>query len=433
VIILKTKFLEMFLKGYFFAAVFLFFTILGVIVGQKNPALYESLRVVWVTVKHQLVKQPPHFVLPAKYPGEGVIFLAKEKVFDGATLVSSFWPNDQGVWMLGIRLIDLNGVVLHSWSVDPKSIWPESPHHDYATREYNDKVDTLIHGMQLFPNGDIVFNLEFFSLVKMNAKGEVIWKIPRRTHHSIFVDEEGNYWVSGMKWHDQANEVPYPGIKAPVAEDTILKVSPDGVIEREISVLKVIFDSGYLGLLHDKTGDLLHLNDIEVLGSEMAKKFPDFSEGDIMVSLRNINSIIIIDGKTEKIKWYMSHPFIQQHDPDFESDGSIVVFDNQYAQGSTSSAESRILKVDAGRNSFEVMYEGSAAQPFYTARGGKQQLLSNGNLLITETFAGRVFEVTPQGETVWSWLAPRWGKEHVPEVLEGTRYSYNQLEFIKKE
>ena len=46
-------------------------------------------------------------------------------------------------------------------------------------------------------------------------------------------------------------------------------------------------------------------------------------------------------------------------------------------------------------------FEGSEAAPFYSWQRGKHQLLPNGNLLVTETEHGRVFEAAPDGSLVW--------------------------------
>jgi hypothetical protein len=51
-------------------------------------------------------------------------------------------------------------------------------------------------------------------------------------------------------------------------------------------------------------------------------------------------------------------------------------------------------------------------------------------MLITESQAGRVFEITANGEVVWSWIAPRWDENNVPEILEGTRYGTEYANFV---
>ena len=191
-------------------------------------------------------------------------------------------------------------------------------------------------------------------------------------------------------------------------------------------MLDALYDSDHMGLL--ATGrarlDVTHMNDVEELSEELADDFPLFEAGDLLVSLRNLNVVIVIDGKTEKIKWFFTHPLLRQHDADFVAGGLISIYDNhdEYSEMSTQLGGSRILTVDPETNDVSIAYSGSAEQPFYSQAAGKHQLLPNGNLLITEAMAGRVFEVTPAGDIAWSWQVDIWPDNMVPEVLEGTRY-----------
>jgi len=423
-----------YLLGYFiFSVLFLCFFI-GVVIGHKYVYPYEYFRSVWASVKQAVLHtaQPP-FLAEVQHKGEGVVTHDQEKTFPGVTILTGFWP-DGAEWNLGIRLIDLGGQTLHEWRMDPRDVCGQTPHHDRDAGSKDDKYETAIHGVVAFPNGDIIFNLEDFSLVKMNANSEVIWKVPYRTHHSVFQDDQGKIWTSGLRWReDKANE--YPDLEPPFVEDTILKVSSDGDIEREINLLKVIYDSGYEGLIRGKTKDILHLNDVEVLSEQKAEFFDDFDAGDIMVSLRNINTIFVIDGKTERIKWSLTHPLIRQHDPDFTDDGQLIVFNN-YRDKDSSPVEkggTQILRINPSTKKITVLYGSGADQYFYTSHGGKQQVLPNQNMLITEARSGRVFEVTPKGEIVWDWHAPRWDENHVPEILDGSRYDKKYFNFLIQE
>ena len=51
-----------------------------------------------------------------------------------------------------------------------------------------------------------------------------------------------------------------------------------------------------------------------------------------------------------------------------------------------------------------VAYEGTAAAPFFTDIMGKHQWLPNGNVLVTESTAGRAFEINLRGEIVWQYI-----------------------------
>lgn len=154
-----------------------------------------------------------------------------------------------------------------------------------------------------------------------------------------------------------------------------------------------------------------------------------------MVSVRNLNLIVIIDAVTEKIKWSMTGPYIRQHDPDFLGNGQISVFDNRAdSKGGKILGGSRILSIDPATRKVHVLYEGSDKNSFYTTICGKCQHLPNGNILIVESDAGRVFEVTPSGQIVWSYIN-RYDEDEVYRVLEAIRLPKSYKNFtggIKK-
>ncbi len=409
------------------AVVFLAFTA-GLLTGvfkvfpfpQIEGAMLEATR----ALRSGGTAAPLHFMYAKRNDDVGVTAYDPQQVQPGVTLVTGMWFTDEN-WRPSIRLLDFDGSVLHEWPVRPEQIWPESPHDDLAKGTHNTPTG-YIHGSALLPNGDVVFNIEYLGMVRMNACGEVVWKLPYRTHHSIDVDSDGAIWASGTVWREQPVEA-YVGVRPPFVDETLVKVSPEGEIEREIFILQSLYDSGFQGTvrLSHKTLDLTHLNDVEVLTAELAPAFPMFNEGDVLVSVRNINLVAVVDGKTGLVKWHFSHPLIHQHDPDFEPDGRIVIFDNNDDMTRTGEhwGRSRILAVDPATRDFDIAYPTAPDQPFYSQEGGKHQLLSNGNRLITEANAGRVFEVTPAGEMVWNWVIDSADGDYLAEVLEGTRYS----------
>jgi len=373
----------------------------------------------------KILKEP--YLWPIRYNETGVKIYNREKIMPGVTLLTSFW-SETG-WTAGIRLIDLEGKILHHWEVKPKEIWPQSPYTDH-TKNSKNVNNNFVHGTYLYPNGDIIFNISFLGPVRMNSKGEVLWKIPYRTHHSVFRDDDGNFWVAGIKWVEPGDDriKLFPGLSAPFTEETILKISPDGTILKEISVLESLYKGNYQHLLYQynvRSGDLLHLNDVEVLNRKLAKDFPLFDYGDIVISSRHLNLIAVLD-QSGKIKWLSMGIFTNQHDPDFEQNGWITVFDNRTGLGRT-----MIRQINPASNEVKTLYPTNLDQEFYTKIGGKHQKLNNGNRLITESCAGRVFEISPEGETVWEWIQQPFDEKDVPEVLEGTRYSFEEKDIAK--
>ena len=53
-----------------------------------------------------------------------------------------------------------------------------------------------------------------------------------------------------------------------------------------------------------------------------------FKKGDVLVSLRNINTIFVFNRENDKIKFIPTGSFVRQHDPDFVDGETISVFDN---------------------------------------------------------------------------------------------------------
>lgn len=372
-----------------------------------------------------------HFLYEAKYDKWGAQVYDKESMADGLTLINVMQFEDH--WSPSLLLIDAEGTVHHTWHADILNIWPESPHSDSIAGSRVDRTNN-IHGFYLFENGDVLFNFEYLGLVRMNSKGDVLWKFSTyRTHHSLFRAEDGNFWVGGMHWRDDNEEgrkisKRYPGIEPPFAEDFLLKISPEGEILDEISVLDLLFKNKQESTLWRTfrffKSDPTHLNDIEELSSVLANEYLHFDQGDLVISLRNSNTVCVLDPRTKVIKWTTTEPFVGQHDPDFIGNGRVGVFDNGYdttPQGEFG-GRSRILSIDVNTKRTEVLYEKSDFPGFYTGIMGKFQLLSNGNLLITEAVPGRVFEVDSQGRLLWEWLEKPYDGKMVSEVREGQRY-----------
>jgi hypothetical protein len=46
-------------------------------------------------------------------------------------------------------------------------------------------------------------------------------------------------------------------------------------------------------------------------------------------SFRNINLIIVFDPDSGVVKWSQTGPWLRQHDPDFLSDGRLLIYDNR--------------------------------------------------------------------------------------------------------
>lgn len=369
----------------------------------------------------------PSWVAPRVHDWSGVRVHRPESVQPGPRLISSLWQDDG--WTAGLRLIDSHGRLLHEWRIDPDELFPDSAMAPGIGR----KRIRYVHGSHLFPDGDLLVNVESRGTARLDACGRALWRLPAGSHHSIARAEDGSFWIPARRWEappaSRARPDGFPGLQQPGYHDRILNVSPTGEVRDTISVLDVLYDNGlqrYVAKAEQlSSDDVTHLNDVEPLSASTADEYPLFEPGDLLVSLRNLNLVLVVDPATGDVEWRASESFIQQHDPDFSGGGWVGVFDNN-ADGTrlgTLAGGSRIVEVRPHTDSTRVVYPTPRSDPFHTRVGGKWQRLANDNLLLTETRAGRIVEVGPDGRTVWEWINRPYDGSYVPEVYSGTLYA----------
>jgi len=400
---------------------------------QANDALDQF----WEEkVRQEALGLPVHFLQPAKHSGDGVTVNALEDD-DSLILLAGFMENGNH-----LRLIRRDGSVVAKWPVRYMDHFPEPASEEQAPRsDWN--VD--LHGALVLPDGSVVFNYEYNGTVKLSRCGEVVWKLNHPTHHSIETAEGGGFWVPGRTYipKDQREALPpftWARSGEFLAEDLILKVSEDGRIAMRKSVPEILMDGGLESLM-TATGspfrvnsynhtEIVHVNKIAELSTEMAPAFPDFAAGDLMVSLREYNLVLVVDPDTWQIKWHQIGPWLRQHDPEFGADGSIYVYNNnayyldwdRLTSGeSVAPIFSSITRVDRTRSVSSIAYGGGAAEPFFSLVRGKLDPRPGGGVLITEFDAGRAFEVAADGTLLWEYIN-RYDEDRVLELTEARAY-----------
>ncbi len=122
--------------------------------------------------------------------------------------------------------------------------------------------------------------------------------------------------------------------------------------------------------------DPFHHNDVDALSPAMAPLFPDFSVGDLLLSFRSINLVVVVDPDTLKVKWFTYGEFSRQHDPDWGYNGEIIVYDNK-----SHSTKSRILSFDTTTRTPRVLVDGESLG-FYQFAGGNQHVHTDGKVLL---------------------------------------------------
>ena len=353
-------------------------------------ATWSDLRQNW---RNDLQIEPTRLLARARHEGAGVTIRKPAQMQPGLTFLASFFDGQ-----VEARLVREDGSVVQRWPIRSGEIWPDRDRSKKG--EPRTDWNAFVHGSLALPDGSVVVDFDTGrSLVKLDRCGAVVWKLKQNIHHSVFHAEDGTFWVP--LWDDVA------------------QISPEGELMRRISIPQLVKKNDLHGILFFQSPSLpsdRHTNDVELLSTEMAAAFPLFEAGDVLLSMRNLNLVMVFDPDTEVIKWYQHGPWLRQHDPDFLPDGTISIFNNRTDFGS-----SNIMIIDPVTRQVEIAYKGTRARPFYTAIRGKHQYLANGNLLITSSQAGRVFEVTPAGEIVWEYIN-RYDHDRVAIVSNAIRY-----------
>lgn len=334
-----------------------------------------------------------------------VAILDKDKVSPGLTLISGIFADRQ----IEAKVVDFDGNDIYRWKLNWFDLWPDATHVHSDFKPIS-PPGTHVHGIVLMKNGDLVFNLERTGLYRVDPCGRTVWRVPRMTHHSVHLDEAGNFWVPGLDMPEDKNP-DYPGYDLPYKDFKILKISELGEVVGEWSVMDLLKSNGLEGLLYLSSlknrnpivkGDTLHLNDIKTFPADMEEGV--FSTGDVMVSLRNINMVIVLDKKLETVKHLFFGSFARQHDPDFIDGDTISLFDNNTFSKHSTSPYSRIMQLSAKDRAEKILFSGTEAQPFFASIMGKHQRLPNGNLLINEARSGRALEVDSKDQIVWEYI-----------------------------
>jgi hypothetical protein len=367
-----------------------------------------------------------------------------DQTFDGFTLYACA---SMTVSSTQASLVNMRGEEVYHWAIPFSKIWPSPPHVRGSIR------DSLVcfFDCHLYPNGDLLVTFHGleqrahgYGLVKLDKDSNVIWKCPRNIHHDVEVGEDGTIYAIA---HKIVQGMP-PGLEdlpTPSLVDELMVLSPDGKgLCDPIPILEAFRDSPYAPLLgalvpenyHDLPSGMerrprlesvqdglhepLHMNCVRELPRRLAAKFPHFQPGQVLISLRNMDTIAVLDIQKRAVVWAARGPWRAQHDAQFLDNGRLLIFDNLGSPGS-----SRVLEYDPQTQSFPWWYPHSDNPPFYTMERGMSQRLPNGNTLIVSSQQGKIWEVTPKRETVWTLFTNRF-------VHVGRRYSSEQLTFLAK-
>jgi hypothetical protein len=166
-------------------------------------------------------------------------------------------------------------------------------------------------------------------------------------------------------------------------------------------------------------GDWAHANAVSIIPPNDLGD-PRFRPGNVMLSYRHLNTVVVIDKATWRIVWRIGpndSRTIGQHNVQLiarglAGAGRLLAFDNGGSGGYPAKFRdfSRVVEIDPLSNSVQWTYSaqqsGFLNWTFFSSIVSSAQRLLNGHTLITEGTKGRIFEITATGNIVWEYMNP---------------------------
>lgn len=294
-------------------------------------------------------------------------------------------------------LMDMDGKIVKTWTVDVPKAFPGLALDDQKEHD-REKVLRRAH---LFPDGGIVAMFEEIGLVRLDSQSHVLWTWRAKTHHDLFVADDGEIWTI---FHEK-RVVPELHRDDPVWDDSIAEISPDGKLVRRVSLIECFARSRYVPLLLNidpNDDDVFHTNSVFVLDGSLADRWSAFRRGNVLVSIKRLNTVAVIDVASGQVVWALNGQWYGQHSARLSAKAHLLLFDNL---GSMRRA-SRVLEIDPFTQELLWSYGAREGQSLISEIIGFVERLPGGNTLIAETNYGRVLEVAPDSRIAWEFVNP---------------------------
>jgi hypothetical protein len=315
------------------------------------------------------------------------------------------------------QLIDRQGKVAHEW----KLAYQDLPSANGPLSSFI--PDNLLYWQRAvaLPDGDLIVIInanclspDGLALARLDKNSNVKWVRHGHYHHDFDVGPDGTVYAL---WQDAVSDLParYAGLERPLLDEGIEIISAKGETLKRVSIIEGFARSDYATILEaslpalgGKPGDRMHNNNVDVLTAAQATAIPGAKAGDVLLSLRETGALAVLSLAENRIAWATRGSWFMQHDPDLLPNGNILLFDNR---GNWSrQGQSRVMEFDPHTEAvvwqFPPSGDGKMKRGLFTGIRGEQAVLPNGSILINETQAGRVLEVTRDHEVVWEYACP---------------------------
>ena len=296
-------------------------------------------------------------------------------------------------------LVDMSGEVVHSWNLGGL----------LGAKAY------------LIPNGNLLCCLytnegapikaaKGGRILELDWDGNVVWEhLDHNQHHDVTRLENGNTLYIAWEELSQQEAIRVRGgvlgteREGKIYGDVIREVNPVGEIVWEWFFKNEGYDEYALSEDCDRA-EWAHANAVSTT-----------LDGDILVSFRHLDTILVVDRETKKVKWkHHDKSWGHQHNCQMLPNGNITFIANGM-NNLVQPLHSRAVEFDTKKREVVWQFKDPRQWTFFTPIMGSVQRLENGNTLICEALNGRVFEVNTNDEIVWDYVAPM---HHYNEIFD---------------
>lgn len=376
---------------------------------------------------------------PSVFP-TGVTINKPDKAYNGYTIIGPMRATGHG-----LPLIDMNGKVVHKWmnvEGQPAKVLPGGNLMAnlvyYDPEAWTERKSEGLAVVELDWNGKEVWRFDKYEQRKpsaeMNVKEDLVWSA--NAHHDF--QREGNpvgYYVPGMEYVKNGKTL-IAGFKTIDGKETASLYIVD-------KTGKIIWEWLYKD--HEKEYKEKGISNFQNTASWVGPnkwydsdpvKYAAFHPDNIITDDGQA-VVYIIDHKTGSVAWQIG-PHYAKDDPlrlmgmnlpeggfkalpaggmihhahmipkGLPGEGNILVFNNglPYSQVLEFNPTNGKLVWEYSATALGYGKNHSIAHSFFSGTVSSAQRLPNGNTLITEGNDGRIFEVTPELETVWEYIVP---------------------------
>lgn len=329
-------------------------------------------------------------VLPEEIPPLNLVVNESEYVQPGITIINYTNMEEKGnLYAMGV---DTTGTVVWMYLVDETEV----AHDDHYVRVLEDGNLMLMLSKEakvITPAGETLYEI---TNDELSGNSHDILNLPGGDVLFI-VAETKTLFVEAL------------GEAVEVAGNRLVRVNDRNEVVWTWSSFEHLDTSRFPGTLSLNTAkgtddlDWIHANAIVSVDDGNA----------VLMSSRSQSWVVKIDLETGDVDWIFGKEGdfaldsgswnYNQHAPEWEADGSLLLYDNGNERPEGPSTRVVRYALDQENRRAEEIWSWNCPQ--YTSRVGDANLLDNGNVLVTQGAPNNnrpsILEVTPQGDVVW--------------------------------